>query len=565
MAIHIAALAACVLALILYYVRRRRNTKYSIPWARSSIPLIGNAIEWGADPLQFLLKQKDLVGDVFRVNLVLIKITFVIGSRVSRAQYVRRLCILKDAPLQWNHWLMQELSEDDASAYQTLPALSCGVISQAHVQRGLPHHVCKTIRLGKCSIQARSYGANHILRTGSTPPARQQDIAKLSLNLAQPAFEDWASQPEIDFFAETSDLLLRITFATCFGEDFAYTHDGELFAIMKALQEGLMNPCSRIFPLWASPSGRGILRAQASLQRMLMAEVQVRLKDWDACREAKDYLSFLLVSNGEKGFVETDSELAAHFVSLMLPTIPVNKVLTNSFAALSSGLLLHYRTRKHGRYIRLDGTAPAAQSRCLVSFRGRDSGQPAQRGRHLSDKEYATQRRMHQRNGTPLRPRNLTPIRTSRSHRTRRHCHSQGIRLSFTPGGASGPRSLSTTRQMEPWPIHAFRGWYALQLCETAQELRVPHVRIRQAHVSRGKDGAHNPSREPVAGCARQLSLGGQRGAGPRRRCRWRRSKTGPWKDSRCSLWGPSSCGQIGETEDATFRCDRWLRLDLDK
>jgi sterol 14-demethylase len=404
MAIHIAALAACVLALILYYVRRRRNTKYSIPWARSSIPLIGNAIEWGADPLQFLLKQKDLVGDVFRVNLVLIKITFVIGSRVSRAQYVRRLWILKDAPLQWNHWLMQELSEDDASAYQTLPALSCGVISQAHVQRGLPHHVCKTIRLGKCSIQARSYGANHILRTGSTPPARQQDIAKLSLNLAQPAFEDWASQPEIDFFAETSDLLLRITFATCFGEDFAYTHDGELFAIMKALQEGLMNPCSRIFPLWASPSGRGILRAQASLQRMLMAEVQVRLKDWDACREAKDYLSFLLVSNGEKGFVETDSELAAHFVSLMLPTIPVNKVLTNSFAALSSGLLLHYRTRKHGRYVRLDGTAPAAQSRCLVSFRGRDSGQPAQRGRHLSDKEYATQRRMHQRNGTPLRP-----------------------------------------------------------------------------------------------------------------------------------------------------------------
>lgn len=50
---------------------------------------------------------------------------------------------------QWNHWLMQEMSEQDASAYQTLPALSCGIISVDHVQRGLPHHVTKTIRLGK--------------------------------------------------------------------------------------------------------------------------------------------------------------------------------------------------------------------------------------------------------------------------------------------------------------------------------------------------------------------------------------------------------------------------------
>lgn len=88
MSIPIAALAACVLALILYCLQRHRNSKYTIPWAKSSIPFLGNAIEWGADPLQFLLKQKNLLGDVFRVNLVLIKITFVIGPRVSRAQLI---------------------------------------------------------------------------------------------------------------------------------------------------------------------------------------------------------------------------------------------------------------------------------------------------------------------------------------------------------------------------------------------------------------------------------------------------------------------------------------------
>lgn len=194
--------------------------------------------------------------------------------------------------------------------------------------------------------------------TGSNTPTRQQDIGILSLNLAQAAFERWASHPKIDFFAESSDLLLRITFATCFGHNFAQAHDIQLFAIMKALQEGLMNPMSRLLPLWASPSGRGMLEAQASLQSLLMAEAQDRLKDLDSYREATDYLSFLLVSNNAKGFEESDSELAAHFVCLVRSSRAVEEKLTRYFCALFTGLLFHHRPCKHGWYFWLDDTAP---------------------------------------------------------------------------------------------------------------------------------------------------------------------------------------------------------------
>lgn len=77
-----AALAFCVAfhcALRLF----RPVSPTPVPWANSSIPLIGNVLEYGADPVKFLLKQKELLGDVFRVNLVIMSITFCIGPQVS--------------------------------------------------------------------------------------------------------------------------------------------------------------------------------------------------------------------------------------------------------------------------------------------------------------------------------------------------------------------------------------------------------------------------------------------------------------------------------------------------
>jgi hypothetical protein len=133
--------------------------------------------------------------------------------------------------------------------------------------------------------------------------------------LAQQTFEDWASRSEVDLFAESSDLLLRVVFTTCFGEQYAQSHETELFAIMKGLQDGLTNPWARLLPIWATSCGRRLLRSKASLQRMLEAEVQDRLKDLDSCREARDYLSFFLLSQSSKGNIESENDLSTHFVS----------------------------------------------------------------------------------------------------------------------------------------------------------------------------------------------------------------------------------------------------------
>lgn len=78
-------LAAVAFCLAIYFVLRliRPTDRQAAPWAKSSIPYIGNVLEYGADPVKFLLRQKELLGDVFRVNMVIMTITFCIGPRVS--------------------------------------------------------------------------------------------------------------------------------------------------------------------------------------------------------------------------------------------------------------------------------------------------------------------------------------------------------------------------------------------------------------------------------------------------------------------------------------------------
>lgn len=62
----------------LYFKKINKNTP---PWAQASAWQTLN--DFGKDPVSFLIEQRKRKGDVFRVNLIFLSITFVIGPRVS--------------------------------------------------------------------------------------------------------------------------------------------------------------------------------------------------------------------------------------------------------------------------------------------------------------------------------------------------------------------------------------------------------------------------------------------------------------------------------------------------
>ena len=69
---------------VLYYLLKPPSVT-SIPTATPYIPLIGNAISFGRDPIKFLIAQRARHGDIFLVNLVVIRIAFVLGPDGTNA------------------------------------------------------------------------------------------------------------------------------------------------------------------------------------------------------------------------------------------------------------------------------------------------------------------------------------------------------------------------------------------------------------------------------------------------------------------------------------------------
>ncbi|KAJ9111174.1 hypothetical protein QFC20_002668 [Naganishia adeliensis] len=72
-----------IAAYVAWHLRKPRCTRNAIPSAQTSsrLPYIGQLLEYGADPLRFILKQKNVVGEVFRLDLVFMNITFLIGAK----------------------------------------------------------------------------------------------------------------------------------------------------------------------------------------------------------------------------------------------------------------------------------------------------------------------------------------------------------------------------------------------------------------------------------------------------------------------------------------------------
>lgn len=65
-----------------------------IPWTCTSIPIVGSALAYAADPVRFLQDQRGKLGDVFRVDLLVVRVTVLLSPSVrlhSKSQICRML------------------------------------------------------------------------------------------------------------------------------------------------------------------------------------------------------------------------------------------------------------------------------------------------------------------------------------------------------------------------------------------------------------------------------------------------------------------------------------------
>jgi hypothetical protein len=153
---------------------------------------------------------------------------------------------------------------------------------------------------------------------GSNGPKRIQEITRECTAIALDRFfPAWANKPTIPLFASCFSILFDANMTTFFGRRrcFVETHGPEIQGIFTSMKPALMDPLARLLPWWASPSGRALKKGSERLRALIGVEVAERVKDVETCREAKDYLSCLIVANQADGYVEDYTE---HFVSRLI-------------------------------------------------------------------------------------------------------------------------------------------------------------------------------------------------------------------------------------------------------
>ncbi|TDL19811.1 cytochrome P450 [Rickenella mellea] len=263
----ITLIASTLFVLIGSYLFRRFTNRVSpnIPyagsdslWDRLKVP-----VEYGIDPVGFLAKQREKLGDVFCVDLFLVKIVFFLGSDGNKV-------VLRAA-------------EDQLSFWEGLRWLTGGLWDHSLDYLDWPDKSLKSVKLGFLK-------QDRIIAHGSD-----------TVGLADEYFAKWSKQGDVPLFHSISYLVTAHLFVIMLGEDFYHKHGQELIPAMSQFERDLQHPLLRLLPgaLWGwCSAGSRILKSDKRFDQLVRAEVADIYSNPDKHRGRTDYLYFTSQLNG---------------------------------------------------------------------------------------------------------------------------------------------------------------------------------------------------------------------------------------------------------------------------
>jgi len=254
---------------------RNRNDIRPPPVVREGLPLIGPAAAFNRDPLGFLTRCRDRYGDVFTINLLLYKATFVLGAAAQQRFFA--------AP--------KEVLDLDAAIRHVLRSVV-----------GDPEELTR--------LYSHSEFMTGVIRRGLTKPEYLERYVEQATLEARRTFERWAEQGEIDLFRECSRLVNFVNIRALLGQDVVAEHgDAIADAYMEIERNALSLECL-VLPKGPLPKQRRTARARAELLRILRSIVARRRGE----KDGNDYLSLLLQQTMPDGRPIGVDSVAVHLI-----------------------------------------------------------------------------------------------------------------------------------------------------------------------------------------------------------------------------------------------------------
>ncbi len=247
------------------------------PLVREGLPGVGPAQAYGEDPLGFLRRSRERYGDVFTVDLLLHRATFVIGPEANKAYYEAA---------------DEDLDLDEGVA-RFLRALMGPKESYERLTAFVPT-IHDRIRAEFMEENALHEKRDHILDEARTTFAR------------------WAEMESFDLFRESSRMVMRMNIRALFDADILERFGDTLLDAYYEIEEHGLAPQTIVFPDSPLPSPRKTAAARATIVRVLET-----IRSERATRRGDDYFQRWLDQPLPDGQIADDAELQAHVLSLL--------------------------------------------------------------------------------------------------------------------------------------------------------------------------------------------------------------------------------------------------------
>lgn len=257
-----AAVAACLLVFLLMLNRTRAQKQASSllrepPNATAGLPVVGPLIAFSTTPRQFLTHAYKELGQTFTLDLLVSKITVIMGREGSKQFFE-----VPDQVLDFNKAIAvvaQNVLGTKGFADSEWLAKSPGYVAQGFMRHD---------KLNNYSLVIQEEVTKHM--------------------------QQWFKEEKVDIFEVMSHLVTCINIRCILGEKAYKDHADEISRIYFQLENNAVNTFSMMFPNLPSPT-----KIKNEKARERLVEIITNLLTSDEGKEAKDYVAMIYQSEGD--------------------------------------------------------------------------------------------------------------------------------------------------------------------------------------------------------------------------------------------------------------------------
>ncbi|KAJ3085198.1 hypothetical protein HK102_000220 [Quaeritorhiza haematococci] len=213
-----------------------------LPHATGSVPVIGTLFDYVKSPLHFIKEQRAQLGDVFTMDMLFVRFTFLLGEK--------------------NREIFFGQKEEDLAVWRDKKSLL------GPLRDDILYQDTEWVKASSETL------AKAFKTTGTSNRLHDEEMIRTECSNA---LGSWRAMEQFDLSAASSELVFRILLRRFLGDEFFHENSKEVIPLLIQLDTDLKNSLLRVLPSWLAPPHLRISRAKNRFNTLVRNLISSRL------------------------------------------------------------------------------------------------------------------------------------------------------------------------------------------------------------------------------------------------------------------------------------------------